>query len=416
MKTPVEAFLAGRYLFGRKSHAAVNAITVVAVVGMAIATAAIVCVLSVFNGFRDVLTEKSDALSPDLLVEPGIGKTFTEGDSLLDALAARKDVAVATGAVTDQALMIHNGQELPVMLRGATEGSPIERHLRSMTLSGPVSGQIPAPRGEGAADALISVGVASRLDIYSPEARLTIFAPRRYGRLNPANPATSFVADSLANRGVFQTMDTDWDQNVVVTDLQTARDILQYDSELSRIELTLVPDADPAAVAADIAPFLPQKGTVKDRLEQQQINARMIDIEKWVTFLLLFFILIIASFNLVSTMSMLVIEKQSSLKLLSSIGLSSRKIGALFAWESAYVTLLGAVGGLIIGTSLVAGQMKWGWIRIGGDPQQLVIDTYPVRLEATDLLVTMIPLTVIGILTAMIAAMFARRRLGQTSD
>lgn len=424
MKTPVEAILAWRYLFGKKSHAAVNAIAGVSVVGMSIATAAIVCVLSVFNGFRDVLSVNAGPLQPDLIVEPVKGKAFAEGDSLAEALSHIEGVSKSDPVVSDQALVIFRGQEMPITLRGVPTDLPTLRALREKLVTDG-SGKIelrpepdPAALIEGdyeegsAADALLSVGVAGRLEIYEPEARLTVFVPRRHGRLNPANPAASFVVDSIRNLGVFQTGQSDWDQNMVVTDLKTARDILQYEAEATSIELTLLPGSHVGEVAKRIRKSLPEGfAYIKDRIEQQSVNARMIDIEKWVTFLLLFFILVIASFNVVSTMSMLVIEKQNSLALLHSLGLPAWRIGGLFAWESVYVTLIGAFSGIVLGVGLVISQTYFGWIKIQGDPSQLLLTSYPVRLEFSDLIVTLIPLLLIGAACATGAALFARAKI-----
>lgn len=424
MRTPVEALLAWRYLFGKKSHAAVNAIAVVSVVGMAIATAAIVCVLSVFNGFRDVLMSNSGPLLADLVVEPVRGKAFTAGDSLSSVLANVKGVSKADPIVSDQALVIYKGQEMPIILKGVPSDLPTLRVIREKLVTdgrGEIRQRTPIDpesfledgyESPEAADGLISAGVAVRLGIYDPKAVLTLFAPKREGRLNPANPISAFVVDSLRNNGVFQTGQSDWDRNLVLTDLVTARDILQYTDEATSIELTLFPGENPKTVAKRVMDALPDGlATVKDRIGQQELNARMIDIEKWITFLLLFFILVIASFNVVSTMSMLVIEKQSSLSLLHSLGLSSRRVGALFAWESFYVTLLGSLSGLLLGVILVLLQSRFGFIRIQGDPAQLLVSAYPVRLEPSDILVTLIPLFLIGVVCALISALFARNKL-----
>ena len=424
MRTPVEAKLAWRYLFGKKSHAAVNAIAGVSVVGMAIATAAIVCVLSVFNGFRDIMSATAGPLLADLVVEPVKGKAFAEGDSLAEALSHIQGVAKASPVVSDQALVIYKGQEMPVTLRGVPSDLPTLRALREKLVTEGDGKITPRPEEDpealreddytspGAADALLSVGVAVRLEVYEPQSALTLFAPRREGRLNPANPAASFVVDSVRSVGVFQTGQSDWDQNMLVTDLKTARDILQYETQASSVELTLLPGEDPSAVAARVRDAVgPEQGSVKDRIGQQEINARMIDIEKWITFLLLFFILVIASFNVASTMSMLVIEKQSSLSLLHSLGLPARRVGALFAWESAYVTLAGAISGIGLGVVLVLSQKWFGWIKIQGDPTQLLVTAYPVRLEPTDLLLTLIPLILIGACCALGSALYAQSKL-----
>ena len=394
--------MAWRYLTAPKTHGAVSAISIVSIVGVAVATAAIVIVLSVFNGFRYHLGARLDTLTTDISVTPAVGKVISNGDSLARVLAKVSGVEEVMPSVTDNALIIANSKEMPIVLKGVNPAvySRITS-VDSLLLDGsPVSGY-------DSSRAAISVGVAQRMGIYSTEEPLLLFAPRRIGRINTANPASSFLSDSLNVGSVFRTMQNDFDDNMVICDISTARELFQYDKEATSIEIKTTPGIDIASFAEALGTALGEKYVVKDRFRQQEVNFRMVSIEKWITFLLLAFILLIASFNIISTLCMLIIEKQQSLVTLTDIGMSRRRIGNIFWWESMLVTFCGAVSGVILGVGLSLLQEKFGFIKLAGDPESLVIQSYPVVVEWLDLAITWIPIFIIGIATAFISRRFA---------
>lgn len=404
-RAPLALKIAWRYLKAPKSHGAVNAISIISVTGVAVATAAIVIVLSVFNGFRFHLNQRLDSLTADISVSPAMGKVFEQGDSLALSLSSFPGVELAMPQVSDNALVIADAKEMPVTLKGV---DPVMfakiTNVDSLLLDGrPVSAQSPR-------DASIAVGVAQRLGIYSATGSLFIFAPKRHGRVNMANPASSFLSDSVQISSVFRTMQNEFDENTVITHINTVRELLQYGPEASSIEIKVKPDYDPSVVAASLRTALGDAFIVKDRQQQQEINFRMVAIEKWITFLLLTFILLIASFNIISTLCMLIIDKGSSLDTLSKIGLDSRRIGTIFLWESLLVTFLGGGIGLVLGVIVSLLQEKFGILKLAGDPENLVIQAYPVRVEWIDLGVTLIPILVIGLVTAAISSSFARSK------
>lgn len=400
------ARIAWRYLRAPKSHSAVSAISIISVVGVAIATAAIVCVLSVFNGFRGLLSDTLDLLAPDVLVTPATGKTFADADSLLNIINKIDGVGTAMPTVTDNALAIYNAKEMPITLRGVVPEIYSEiTEIDSLFVN-----------GEGIADyspddAAVSVGVAQQLGTGAGSEGLFLFAPRREGRVNLSNPMASFLTDSVSVRGIFQSLQSEYDENTVICDISTARELFQYTTEATAIEINTDPDADISGVASEINKALGEKVVVKDRFQQQETHFRMVNIEKWMTFLLLIFILMIASFNIISTLCMLIIEKQSSMATMSALGMNRRQIGKTFWWESIYVSLAGGIGGIIIGVALCLIQEKFGLIKLGGDPDILVVHAYPVIVEWSDLLVALIPVAAIGIITAWISAAFARSRV-----
>lgn len=408
MRNNIPFIIALRYLFGKKSHSAVNAITLVSVAGVAVASAAVVCVLSVFNGFQSVLTERMDTLSPDIMVTPREGKTIANGDSLAAEICGIKDVAVATPTLTDNALGFYGGRETPVTLKGVI---PDQYSKVTAIDSLLVAGGTTLHHAEMTNPALLSIGLAYKLSMFDYSQPLMVFAPKRTGRFNPANPAAAFVMDSVYVADVFQSLQDTYDENTLFTDISLVRDLLLYDREATAIEIKAAPGADISSLQEAIEASIGPQYEVKDRLMQQQLNFRMVQIEKWMTFLLLFFILVIASFNIVSTLSMLVLEKQDSMKTMAAIGMNRHQISAVFRWESVLVSLCGAIIGLALGTFLCLIQEKFGFITIANGGMEEAAMPYPVSLRLTDLLITIVPIAMITAACAWVAGAFAKSRM-----
>ena len=411
MKQDLTAAIAWRYLLSKKSHGAVGTISTVSLCAMAVATAAIVCVLSVFNGFREVIAEKLDTLAPDVMVTPAKGKTFAEAEKLAARVAAMPGVETATPTLSDNALVICNSQEMPVKLKGVVPADYARvTEVRSLVDAdlGRYLADTVAP--SGTIPATIAIGTASRLRTY-PGAGMLVFAPKRLGRVNLANPVSSFITDSLSVTGIYRSDQQEYDEDGVIVPIAEARRLLQYDTEASAIEIRLRPGQHGARAAAAIGDRLGPAYVVKDRVRQQEMNFRMISIEKWVSFLLLGFILIIASFNLISSLSMPVIEKEKAIGTFSALGLSRRRIGRIFAWESIYVSLAGGLAGIALGLTLCLLQQHFGLITVSGSPETTIVRAYPVKVLAGDVLATLVPVALIGIATAAITAAFAKSRI-----
>lgn len=381
--------IAWRYLISKKSHSAVGAISVVSICGMAVATAAIICVLSVFNGFRQTITDRLDVLTPDILVSPVKGKVFDDADATAAKFRRIPGVKTAIPVLADNALAICRAQEMPVFLKGVTGFSSPEL-------------------------ADISIGTAAGLGARVDD-NILLFAPRREGRVNLANPAASFITDSVTVVNIFQTNRAETDQNTIITDIETVRDLLQYDGEASSIEINAKEGANIPSIIKTLKQDLGPTFSVKDRMEQQQMDYRMISIEKWITFLLLFFILVIASFNVISSLSMLVLDKEKSIGTLRAIGFSRRNIGSVFFWQSIFVTGIGGAAGIALGVLLTLLQQNFGLIRLQGDPDTLLVTSYPVQLQAMDILFTLMPVVAIGLFTAILTSRFAKSRLPKAS-
>lgn len=404
MRTTVTAWIAARYLISKKSHSAVGAISLVSLCGVAVATAAIICVLSVFNGFKSVIADRLDMLAPDIRISPLKGKVFPMADSLATEISRLPAVRQAVPALPDNALAVCDSREMPVTLKGVS----LEAFRSSTSLDSLILDKADIPAGSN--PAIFSLGAANRL-MAPPGKEVLVFAPVREGRVNLANPAASFVTDSLAVASVFRSNQSEYDENVLFADIDLVRNLLQYDSEASSIEIALNPGSDIDKAVSEISGRLGPSFVVRDRQRLQSMSFRMVTIEKWVTFLLLFFILIIASFNVISSLSMLVLDKLKAISTLRAIGFSRSRVGRVFFWESIYVTAAGGLAGIILGVALSLAQQHFGFIKLQGDPEALTLNAYPVVVDPTDILITLLPLAVIGLATALVTAAFARSRV-----
>lgn len=414
--------IAWRWLRSKKSHGAANAIAVVAIVGVAVATAAIVCVLSVFNGFREVLISRLDTLTPEAVVLPVKGKVIQNGDSLAEILSQVKGIERALPVVEEQALAIFQGREMPITLKGVPEDKyKGMTGLDSIIIVGTPEihpGEIDYEDVEATIhpSGVISIGTGVRMGNILPGQGMLIFAPHRTGQINMANPLASFEADSLIVNGVFEAKQSDFDRDMVIVSLSTARDLLLYDSQAEKVELKFTRGSNVLATLKAVRERIGNEFVVKDRLQQQEINFKMVSIEKWVTFLLLFFILVIASFNIVSAMTMFVIDKRDSMSTLYSLGMSSRRIGSIFGKESVMVTMAGTIAGILFGLVLCLLQEKYGFIKLSGEESNLVLSSYPVKVKWSDIAIIFVPAVIISLATAATASGFARRRLLRGSE
>lgn len=391
-----------RYLFSRKSHGAVNVISAISVVGVAVATAAMIIVLSVFNGFSELSVSKLSKFDPPVLVVPTQGKVFAGADSIAATLEALPEVGAARAELTEQAFAVAQGSQMAVTLKGVDSLFVERMELRRITIDGtPLVGHLT----EGLCAGMLSTGAAMGLQT-TPKSPWTVklYEPRRSGRYNPANPTRAFRTDSIAAMGVLRVEQEEYDRDMVLVPLDMARKLLEYNAgEASGIAVWPAQGVTGDEVYDAVAEALRGHTGLKvlDRMGQQPDIFRMISVEKWITFVMLAFILIIASFNIVSTLSMMVLEKRPNMGVLRAMGGTQGFVSRIFANQGWLVTLAGGAVGLLLGALLVAGQARYGWLKLQGDPSLLSVQVYPVALEWGDVV------TVGGLLLGAAAVMAA---------
>lgn len=398
--------IARRYLLSRKSHSAVNIICGVAIGGVSVAIMAIVVVLSVFNGFASLAGKQMGLFDADLRVEPAAGKTIAGADGLAARVAAMPQVAAATPVIDERALAVSPSAQMPVRLKGVGAAFADVTDMDPIIVDGAYA--VDSVYGYGPAH--LSVGVAGYMGLSPRVGNIVgVYVPRRVGRINPANPATAFRGDSLAVRSVWQTQRPDYDGDRMIVPLATARRLLDYENgEASAVEIRLAAGADPAAEAARLSAALSDSVRVLTRARQNADSFRMIAVEKWLTFLLLVCILAVASFNIVSTLSLLVIEKRDNMSTLRALGASRAMTRRVFMWQGALIALCGGMLGSLLGVALSLGQQHFGWVRLNAEADALTIQVYPVEVHASDLLVVAAVVAVGAVASALVTLLFTK--------
>lgn len=399
--------IAWRYLVSKKGHQAVNIISIVAVCGVVVATAALICVLSVFNGFRGLIMGRLAQLDPQVAITATMGKTINDADSVIDAVSSIHGVERAIPVIEDQALAIYAQLQMPVRLKGVPDDYNLMNAMDSVIVDGEWK-----LRDQVSRYAVVGAGPAVRL-MARPSflGMLRLYAPQRQGRVNMANPMGAFRQDSLFVSGVFQLQQNSYDADLIYVPLDMARQLFDYDIEATQVEVKLAPGASEGQAMDDIAQALGSGYQVKNRLMLQREAYRLVNIEKWMAFLLLAFILVIASFNVISTLSLLIIEKDDSIATLRALGANDNQISRIFVLQGWLITLAGAVTGVIIGLILCMCQQQFGWLRLSGDPANMIISAYPVEVQWLDIVITLALVAAVGLLTSMTTALIMRRRL-----
>ncbi|MDE7385757.1 MAG: ABC transporter permease [Muribaculaceae bacterium] len=389
-----------RYLVSKKTHNAVNILSLVSVVGVAIATMAMVIVLSVFNGFSDLAAGKLSLMDPDLLVVPARGKVINNADSLASTLGSIAGVSVTAPIIKEQALAVTNDGQMPVMLQGMTVEGSDATCLEGIMLDGSaLMGYIDDEKSafDGCPTCVLSVGVAVETGLRGGlNSRLCVYVPRRTGRINTANPMNAFRGDTLLVAGVYRVEQAEYDTDMVIVPLEVTRRLLDYNNGEATAIQVFTQGADTDAVAREIQLRAGEDYRVLDRYRQQQQAFNMIAVEKWVTLLMLAFILIITSFNIISAIYILRVEKQGNMAVLKAMGATEGLIRSIFGWQARLITVAGGAIGLILGSILTLIQQYGHVIKLqAGDMSALAVEAYPVRLEAGDLAI--VALIVVGV-------------------
>ena len=399
--------IAWRYLMSKKGHQAVNVISIVAVCGIVVATAALICVLSVFNGFRGLIMGKLAMLDPEVAITATMGKTINNADSIIDAVSGIPGVERAIPVIEDQALAMYAQLQMPVRLKGVPDDYNTMNQIDSVIVDGQWK-----LRDQVSRYAVAGAGPAVRLCV-RPDfiGMVRLYAPQRQGHVNIANPMGAFRQDSLFVSGIFQLQQNNYDADLIYVPLDMARDLFDYETEATQVEVKLAAGANEQQAMRAITQALGDGYLVKNRLMQQSEAYRLVNIEKWMAFLLLAFILIIATFNVISTLSLLIIEKDDSIATLRALGANDRQISRIFVLQGWLITLVGAITGVVIGLILCLCQQRFGWLHLSGDPANMIIDAYPVEVQWTDVLVTLALVAAVGLLTSMVTALIMRRRL-----
>lgn len=402
-------YIARRYLFSKKSTHAINVISGISVVGVAVATMALVVTLSVFNGFHDLVASFFTQLDPQLKVMPVKGKTALASDPVLTQLRQLPQVEVATECLEEQVLAVYGDRQMMVKVKGVEDNFDRLTHIREIL------------EGDGdfelhAADmnyGIPGLGVAYQLGLgYTYEHPLKIFAPRRQGQLNMANPTEGFVVDELYSPGVvFCMKQGKYDKNYILTSIDFMRQLFDLQGRLSSLELRLKPSSDFDAVKQQMQQIAGDRFHVYDRYEQQDDTFRIMKVEKLIAYVFLTFILIIACFNIVGSLSMLIIDKKDDVVILRNLGATDRQITRIFLFEGRMISAIGAVVGILLGLLLCWLQQQYGLVRLGSSEGSFVVDAYPVSVHPWDIVLVFVTVLAVGFLSVWYPVRYFSKRL-----
>lgn len=389
-------YIARRYLFSKKSHNAINIISAISVCGVALATLALVCTLSVFNGFHDLISGFFTHFDPDLKVEAVKGKNFTPDSADVAAIRALPEVEVVSMTLEDNAMAKYKGQQTMVTIKGVDDNFQALTDIEEILYGNPEFKLYDEIADYGVMGIQLMYILGTGFDPYDP---VEIYAPRRGAKVNLSNPMASFRREPLFLPGtVLNINDARYASSYIVTSLDYARRLFELDTEVSAIEVRLSQKANVAHVKHSIARIVGDGFTVKDRYEQQAATFKVVEIEKFVTYLFLCFILMVACFNIISSVSMLILDKQANADTLRSLGATEGFISRIFIYEGNLIALLGAVVGLVLGIVLCLLQQEFGLIGLGAEGQ-FVVDAYPVRLKVTDLVLVLVSVVAVSALS-----------------
>ena len=388
-------FIARRYVFSKKSTNAINVISAISVVGVAVGTMALVIVLSVFNGFHDLVASFFTNFDPQIELVPTQGKTAPADDPLLDKVRKMPQVSVHTDVLEDQGLAVYGDRQQMVTVMGVDDNFTQLTNISDI-LYGDGEFTLQAANLFYAIPGIRlaqDMGLGARFDGY-----LKLYAPVRRGQITDLeDPSDGFVVDSLISPGVvFAVNQAKYDRDHILCSIGFARRLFDQDGMLSSLQIRLKPGSDLAAVKKQMREIVGSKYRVLDRFEQQSDTFNIMQIEKVLAYVFLTFILMVACFNIISSLSMLIIDKKADAATLRNLGATDRQIRSIFLFEGRIISAIGAVVGILLGLLLCWLQQEFGLVHMGDSAGSFVVNAYPVSVHYDDVAIVFITVLLIG--------------------
>ena len=398
------SFIAGRYLFARKSHNVINVISAISVVGMAIGTAALTIILSIYNGFDSLVRDMMGNLEPDILITPSKGKVFVPEGECYDWIYAQESVASMCTVLQEQVFISYDGHQGVAIAKGmdaiAQEESPIRENIRD--------GKFEFRHGD-IPEGVVGVGLAYKMGI-NPRflAPIQLYYPSRTRKLSPSSPSSSIEYINIWPSGLFS-INSEIDNSYILLDIDKMRELLEYSGEeVSAVEIRMKEGCgarELKRVIDGISERLGEDFTVSDRFRQNESLYKMMKYEKASIYLILIFVILIIGLNIHASLSMLIIEKREDIATLRAMGAGETLIRRIFVLEGWFISLLGLAIGLLMGLAFCLLQQRFGLISMPGN---FVIQAYPVVLKGSDLLITALSVAILGYLIAALTERLSR--------
>jgi len=388
-------YIARRYLFAKKSHNIINVISGISVVGVTVGTMALIIVLSVFNGFESLIVSLFNSFNPDLVITAEKGKTFRAGDFPSEEISALPGVYVLTEVVEENALLKYRDQQYIATLKGVSDDFERMSGLDTMLVDGSFllyEREMPRMIMGAGVSYFLNAGLR---DLLNP---IVVYVPNRTGKIS-MQMDQAFKSKPVFPSAIFS-IQQDFDTRYAIVPIDFMRQLLDYDDEVTAIEVGLEQGFSANRIKPEIQKLLGDEFIVKNRFEQQALLYKVMQSEKWAIFLILTFILIIATFNVISSLTMLILDKKKDIAVLHSMGADNKLIKKIFLIEGTMISIGGALTGLFLGGAISWLQQTFGLISLGDGSGSFVIDAYPVKIIWTDFLIVFVTVIVLGLLAA----------------
>jgi lipoprotein-releasing system permease protein len=403
-------YIARRYLFAKKSTNAINIISGISMVGVFVGSAALIIILSVFNGFEEVVLKMFNTISPQVVISPRQGKTFDPDTRYFQALRNNPDVYSYTQVLSENALLRYNEKQSVGLIKGVSTEYLKNKSLDSITIEGKF-----ILNNSAGSNAVIGSAIQAYLmvNITDPFNQLQVFSPKKGSKPNSLNPADDFNVLSIPVSGVFE-VQQDFD-NVAIVPLSFARSLLDEPERISAIEINLQPGVDAGKFKDDIEQRIGSHYEIKDRIQQNKVLYNILGTEKWAVYIILTFILIIAIFNIIGSLTMLVIDKLKDIAVLSSLGAGKKLIKRIFLFEGMMITMTGCIFGLLVGFVFCLVQQKYGVFKMS-EENLVIANAYPVAFKWMDFMLVFLTVSVFSFVASALSSNLSVKKINHLNQ
>jgi lipoprotein-releasing system permease protein len=384
-------YIAKRYLISKKSHNVINIISWISVLGIAIGTAALIIVLSAFNGLETLVEDLYASFDPDLKITVVEGKTFNEKEFPKEKILQLPEIEFYSAALEEVVLIKYDDKQTIASIKGVENSFYLMSGLDSLLVDGKISRD-----SDNNNQIVLGWGIADKLSFFSTEiaGQLSIIVPKK-GTNKGLTPDAEFNKKIAYASGIFS-VNPDFDTKYILADLTFTQQLLNHENRISSVELGLKKGADWTKVKKELQQLLGNKYQVQTRYEMNELIFKTNKTEKWITFLILSFILVIASFNIIGSLTMLIIDKKKDVWILKTLGANDKNIRQLFFAEGMLINFLGAFSGMALGAIVCWAQMQFGILKLEGG----VVDFYPIELNLMDFVNVSIIVVIIGLVAS----------------
>ena len=399
-------FIASRYLFAKKSHNVINVISAISVAGIMLASFALICTLSVFNGFHNLVESLFKDFDPEIKVVPTGRKFFNMDDERILKASSLDFIEMNTFTLEEQALISFKSKQEIVMIKGVEDSYHDLVNIENLLKGNGIF----MLKDEVYNYGIMGIGLMNRLNCgINPPYPLQLYVPKKEGQISISNPATSFNHANIYSPGViFRVEQEKYDDKYVIISLELAQQLTDRENEASALEIKTKEGTSLRKAIRNLKSVLGPDFDVQDRIRQQQDVFKVFKLEKFISYLFLTFILLIACFNIIGSLIMLIVEKQQDAGLLESMGASKKTIERIFITNGVLISLIGAVSGLILGVIAVLLQQKYGFISLGSQGS-FIVDAYPVNIQIKDIILVLVTVLVVSFLSVRPIGPIARR-------